>query len=62
MQLLYRGRKITQMERMGEINSENARNSRIDWEMVTVMILSFYDLTGDTFKFMLERLENKTML
>jgi len=50
------------MERMGEINSENARNSRIDWEMVTVMILSFYDLTGDTFKFMLERLENKTML
>ncbi|XP_022160046.1 uncharacterized protein LOC111026301 [Myzus persicae] len=62
MQILYRGRRITQMERMGEINSEDARNSRFDWKMVTVMILSFYDLTGDTFEFMLERLENKIML
>jgi len=49
------------MERMGEINSEDAKNSRHDWEMVTIMILSYYDLTGDTFKFVLERLENKIM-
>jgi len=47
---------------MGEINSEDARHSRFDWRTVTVMILSFYGLTGDTFNFMFERLENIIML
>ncbi|XP_060857430.1 uncharacterized protein LOC132935015 [Metopolophium dirhodum] len=62
MQLLYRGRRITEMERICEINSDDARNSRIDWKMVTVMILSFYGLTGDTFSFILEMLENKIIV
>jgi len=50
------------MERMGEINSEDVINNRTDWTIITVIISSFYNLTGDTFNFMLERLENIIML
>jgi len=49
-------------ERMGIINSEEARHSRVDWEMNVIMILSYYDLTGDTIRFILERLEHIIML
>lgn len=47
---------------MGIINSEEARRSRVDWKMNVVIILSYYDLTGDTLHFILERLEHLIML
>jgi len=62
MQLLYRGRRIAANERMFYINSRDARNSLHDWSVNTTIILSYYDLTGDTFKFVLERLEYLIML
>ncbi|XP_025196335.1 uncharacterized protein LOC112595386, partial [Melanaphis sacchari] len=61
-QLIYRGRRIAESERMGIINSEEARHSRVDWKMNVIMILSYYDLTGDTYQFILERLEHLIML
>ncbi|KAL4152743.1 hypothetical protein QTP88_000576 [Uroleucon formosanum] len=45
-QLIYRGRRIAESERMGIINSEEARHSRVYWKMNVIMILSYYDLTA----------------
>jgi len=58
MRLVYGRQGIADSKRMGNINSKDARRSRTDWMINAIMILSFYELTGDTVNFILKRLEN----